>query len=151
DRPPADDRPRPPRRAVAGAATSGSGRAGRSSLRRRRMRIRCRIGIAVGPPGKPTIEAMSSTGLDRARARMSDAGIDPVAIDTFAHYYRLLEHGETGLIAESSIEPLDTESIDDVEIDDESASAALRTTAVIKLNGGLGTSMGMDRAKSLLC
>ena len=26
-----------------------------------------------------------------------------------------------------------------------------RATAVIKLNGGLGTSMGMDRAKSLLC
>jgi UTP--glucose-1-phosphate uridylyltransferase len=82
---------------------------------------------------------------------MSDAGIDPVAIDTFAHYYRLLEHGETGMIAESSIEPLDSESLDDVEIDDDTASAALRTTAVVKLNGGLGTSMGMERAKSLLC
>jgi len=94
---------------------------------------------------------MSSAGLDRARAKMSDAGIDPVAIDTFAHYYRLLEHGETGLIRESTIDPLDMESLADVEIDDEAASAALRTTAVIKLNGGLGTSMGMDRAKSLLC
>jgi UTP--glucose-1-phosphate uridylyltransferase len=94
---------------------------------------------------------MSSAGLDRARAKMSDAGIDPVAIDTFAHYYRLLEHGETGLIRESTIEPLDMESLADVEVDDEAASAALRTTAVIKLNGGLGTSMGMDRAKSLLC
>ncbi len=94
---------------------------------------------------------MSSAGLDRARAKMSDAGIDPVAIDTFAHYYRLLEHGETGLIRESTIDPLDMESLADVEIDDDAASAALRKTAVIKLNGGLGTSMGMDRAKSLLC
>jgi UTP--glucose-1-phosphate uridylyltransferase len=94
---------------------------------------------------------MSSAGLDRARAKMTDAGIDPVAIDTFAHYYRLLERGETGLIAESTIEPLDMESLADVEVDDEAGSAALRTTAVIKLNGGLGTSMGMDRAKSLLC
>jgi UTP--glucose-1-phosphate uridylyltransferase len=94
---------------------------------------------------------MSSAGLERARAKMSDAGIDPVAIDTFAHYYRLLEHGETGVIRESTIEPLDMESLADVEIDDEAASAALRKTAVIKLNGGLGTSMGMDRAKSLLC
>jgi UTP--glucose-1-phosphate uridylyltransferase len=94
---------------------------------------------------------MSSTGLEHARAKMSDAGIDAVAIETFAHYYRLLEHGETGLIAESSIEPLDIESLQDVEVDDETASAALRTTAVIKLNGGLGTSMGMERAKSLLC
>jgi UTP--glucose-1-phosphate uridylyltransferase len=82
---------------------------------------------------------------------MGKAGIDPVAIETFAHYYRLLEHGETGMIAEASIEPVDSESLADVEIDDETASAALRTTAVIKLNGGLGTSMGMERAKSLLC
>jgi UTP--glucose-1-phosphate uridylyltransferase len=82
---------------------------------------------------------------------MADAGIDPVAIDTFAHYYRLLEHGETGLIPESSIEPVDSESLADVDVDDEAASAALRTTAVVKLNGGLGTSMGMERAKSLLC
>ncbi|HEX3222324.1 MAG TPA: UTP--glucose-1-phosphate uridylyltransferase [Nocardioides sp.] len=94
---------------------------------------------------------MSSAGLERARAKMTEAGIDPVAIDTFAHYFRLLEHGETGLIPESTIEPLDMESLADVEVDDEIASAALRATAVIKLNGGLGTSMGMDRAKSLLC
>ena len=82
---------------------------------------------------------------------MAQARIDPVAIETFAHYYRLLEHGETGMIAESSIEPIDSESLDDVEVDDDTASRALRATAVIKLNGGLGTSMGMERAKSLLC
>jgi UTP--glucose-1-phosphate uridylyltransferase len=94
---------------------------------------------------------MSSAGLERARTKMSEAGIDPVAIETFAHYYRLLEHGETGMIPESSIEPLDSESLADVDVDDEAASAALRATVVIKLNGGLGTSMGMERAKSLLC
>jgi UTP--glucose-1-phosphate uridylyltransferase len=94
---------------------------------------------------------MSSAGLDRARAKMSQAGLDPVAVDTFAHYYRLLERGETGMIPESSIEPLDMESLADVDVDPETGSAALRTTAVIKLNGGLGTSMGMERAKSLLC
>jgi UTP--glucose-1-phosphate uridylyltransferase len=82
---------------------------------------------------------------------MLDAGVDEVAIDTFAHYYRLLEHGETGMIPESSIEPVDMESLAGVEVSDEDAAAALRATAVIKLNGGLGTSMGMDRAKSLLC
>jgi UTP--glucose-1-phosphate uridylyltransferase len=82
---------------------------------------------------------------------MAEAGLDPVAIETFAHYYRLLEHGETGMIAEDSIEPLDSESLGDIEVDDAAASEAMRTTAVIKLNGGLGTSMGMERAKSLLC
>jgi UTP--glucose-1-phosphate uridylyltransferase len=94
---------------------------------------------------------MGSTGLNKARDKMAAAGVDEVAIETFAHYYRLLEHGETGMIPESSIEPIDIEALRDVEVSDDDASAAIRTTAVIKLNGGLGTSMGMDRAKSLLC
>lgn len=86
-----------------------------------------------------------------ARAKMQGAGVDPVAVDTFAHYYRLLEHGETGMIPESTIDPLEMEALGDVEVAGEVAAEAIRKTAVIKLNGGLGTSMGMDRAKSLLC
>ena len=86
-----------------------------------------------------------------ARTKMADAGVDPVAIETFAHYYRLLEYGETGLIAQSSIEPVDIERLADVDVPSDVAADALRQTAIIKLNGGLGTSMGMDRAKSLLC
>jgi UTP--glucose-1-phosphate uridylyltransferase len=82
---------------------------------------------------------------------MLEAGVDEVAVETFAHYYRLLEHGETGMIPESAIEPIDMEALADVRVDDAAAADAIRTTAVIKLNGGLGTSMGMDRAKSLLC
>ena len=82
---------------------------------------------------------------------MADAGVDEVAIETFAHYYRLLEHGETGMVPESTIEPLDMPALADVEVSDEDAAAAIAKTVVIKLNGGLGTSMGMDRAKSLLC
>lgn len=82
---------------------------------------------------------------------MSAAGIDEIAIETFAHYYRLLEHGETGMIPEASIDPVDIDALADVEVSDEDGAAAVRATAVIKLNGGLGTSMGMDRAKSLLC
>ena len=74
-----------------------------------------------------------------------------MAIEVFAHYYRLLEHGETGMIPESSIEPLDMEALADVTVPDDVAAAAIARTVVIKLNGGLGTSMGMDRAKSLLC
>ncbi|GAA4120719.1 UTP--glucose-1-phosphate uridylyltransferase [Nocardioides fonticola] len=82
---------------------------------------------------------------------MEAAGLDPVAIETFAHYYRLLEHGETGMIPEASIDPVGMDALADVEVPDDVAAEAIRRTAVIKLNGGLGTSMGMDRAKSLLC
>lgn len=94
---------------------------------------------------------MGSKGLELARQKMTDAGVDPVAIENFAHYFRLLEHGETGMIAESTIDPVDIPALADVEVDDEAAAEAVRRTVAIKLNGGLGTSMGMDRAKSLLC
>jgi UTP--glucose-1-phosphate uridylyltransferase len=96
-------------------------------------------------------DAGSGPGLRIAREKMAAADVEPLAIEVFAHYYRLLERGETGMIAESSIDPLDMPSIEDIEIPDAAGVEALRKTAVIKLNGGLGTSMGMERAKSLLC
>lgn len=94
---------------------------------------------------------LDSKGLVKARAKMRSAGVDDLAVEVFAHYYRLLERGETGLIPEDSIEPLATESLAGVDVEDEVAAEAIRKTAIIKLNGGLGTSMGMERAKSLLC
>ncbi len=93
---------------------------------------------------------MSDQGLQQARDKMAAAGVDPVAIEVFAHYYRLVESGETGMIPESTIEPLDSDALADVEVPDDVAREAIGRTVVIKLNGGLGTSMGMDRAKSLL-
>lgn len=92
-----------------------------------------------------------SDGLEKARAKMLAAGVDPVAVDTFAHYYRLLEHGETGMIPESTIDPVDIESLADADVPADVAADAIGKTVAIKLNGGLGTSMGMERAKSLLC
>lgn len=82
---------------------------------------------------------------------MSEAGVDPLAIEVFAYYYRRLEFGDTGMIPEDSIDPLDMPSLADAEVSEEEAATAIARTAVIKLNGGLGTSMGMERAKSLVC
>jgi len=94
---------------------------------------------------------MSDQGLALAQQKMTDAGVAQQAIDVFSHYYRQLEEGVTGFIAEDSIEPLtDPDLLDDVAVSDADASAALAKTVIIKLNGGLGTSMGMDKAKSLL-
>ena len=93
---------------------------------------------------------MSDEGLAQARAKMTAEGVDPVAIEVFSHYYRLVESGETGMVPESTIEPLDMEALADVEIGEDTAGDAIRRTVVVKLNGGLGTSMGLDRAKSLL-
>ncbi len=91
------------------------------------------------------------TGLEQARTKMTEAGVAPAAIETFTRFYHLLESGETGLIREDDIDPLvDIPSRAELTISDDDASAALARTAMLKLNGGLGTSMGMDQAKSLL-
>ena len=93
---------------------------------------------------------MSDEGLRQARAKMRDAGVDPTAIDVFEHYYRLVESGETGMIPEGSIEPVDMPALADVDLPDPVPSDGLAGTVVVKLNGGLGTSMGLEAAKSLL-
>ncbi|GAA1427267.1 UTP--glucose-1-phosphate uridylyltransferase [Microlunatus lacustris] len=94
---------------------------------------------------------MSAQGLQQAQDKMVAAGVNPQAIDVFSHYYHQLEEGVTGFIPEDSIEPLeDPDLLSDVTVSEEDARSALAATVVIKLNGGLGTSMGLDRAKSLL-
>ncbi|HEX5967860.1 MAG TPA: gephyrin-like molybdotransferase Glp [Intrasporangium sp.] len=94
---------------------------------------------------------MSQEGLALAVERMRDRGMGPEAVKVFEHYYRQLEEGAHGTIPEDTIEPLaDIQELGEVHVTDDDARAALRQTAVIKLNGGLGTSMGMSGAKSAL-
>ncbi|WP_409485056.1 UTP--glucose-1-phosphate uridylyltransferase [Arsenicicoccus dermatophilus] len=94
---------------------------------------------------------MSQDGLARAQQVMTDAGVNATAIQVFSHYYGELEEGATGVIREDSIRPLtEPPSLEGMQVTDEQAREALSRTVVIKLNGGLGTSMGMTRAKSLL-
>ncbi len=94
---------------------------------------------------------MSETGLKLAQDKMAAAGIPQQAIDVFTHYYRQLEEGVSGFIPEDTIEPLlDPSMLSDAAVNEQDAAEALEKTVIIKLNGGLGTSMGMDKAKSLL-
>ena len=90
-------------------------------------------------------------GLEQAQQRMADAGVPQRAIDVFSDFYAQLDGGATGMIAEADVDPLDNIAhAGEIELDDEARQAAASVTAVIKLNGGLGTSMGLDRAKTLL-
>lgn len=85
--------------------------------------------------------------------KMKQHGLAPVVINAFRFYYRLLVRGETGRISETQIKPVTADDIADAErLAGLRASGrhALDKTVVIKLNGGLGTSMGLSRAKSLL-
>ena len=94
---------------------------------------------------------MSEQGLQQARDKMASAGVGRTAIEVFSDYYKQLETGATGIIPESSIRPIENPpSLADVVVTDQQARDALSKTVFIKLNGGLGTSMGLAHAKSLL-
>ncbi len=82
---------------------------------------------------------------------MRAADLPSLAIDTFRAYYEQLAAGTTGLIPEAAIEPIEPlPSSQDLVPHGAAGTSALGATVVIKLNGGLGTGMGMQRAKSLL-
>ena len=92
---------------------------------------------------------MSAAGLRAAEAKMRAAGLPDAAVATFAHHYAALESGASGLLPDRELEPVgDVPAAADLPPID--PAAALERAVVIKLNGGLGTTMGMTRAKSLI-
>jgi len=84
--------------------------------------------------------------------KMRKENLPEIAIKNFEFYYRTLLEGHTGFISESEIQPV--KSLPDLESLSEDfrkvGEAHLKKTVIIKLNGGLGTSMGLNKAKSLL-
>ncbi|SDB80334.1 UTP--glucose-1-phosphate uridylyltransferase [Raineyella antarctica] len=95
---------------------------------------------------------MTTQGLERAQQKMRDAGVAENAITVFTHYYGKLAEGATGIVPESSIRPVtELPALADLLAADRTPDTeALDRTVIIKLNGGLGTSMGMTKAKSLV-
>jgi len=82
---------------------------------------------------------------------MRTNGLSDPAIASFTMHLQRLRGGDHGTIAENEISPVsDLPDAEDLEAYRKSGTAQLDTVVVIKLNGGLGTSMGLDRAKSIL-
>lgn len=83
--------------------------------------------------------------------KMRKAKLPEVAIASFLHYMKVFMSGDKGLIYGQNITPVnnppDISSLENYIV---SGEKALPRLAIIKLNGGLGTSMGMVGAKSLL-
>lgn len=95
---------------------------------------------------------MKSPALEaEIRARMADDGAPALVVDAFLQNVRRWNDGDLGTIPGASLAPLGDlarmETLDDL---DPAGEAAIARTVLIKLNGGLGTSMGLDRAKSLM-
>ncbi len=94
---------------------------------------------------------MSDITFAPCRKKMVAEGLPAVAIAAFEQCFDLIAAGETGMIAEAQIEPIDALPDSTTFVaDDARLTDALSRTVVIKLNGGLGTSMGMSGAKTLL-
>ncbi len=91
---------------------------------------------------------MKPDGLQASIDKMRAEGVGEAAIDTFGHYYEQLREGASGMLPESEIEPVtDLPALNDLPDPD---PGLLDAAIVLKLNGGLGTSMGMTKAKSLI-
>ncbi len=86
------------------------------------------------------------------RIKMEAEGLSDSAIRAFRASYAALMAGETGMIPESTIQPAeDLPFAGDLTPPDASRAAdLLKQTVLLKLNGGLGTGMGLEKAKSLL-
>lgn len=82
--------------------------------------------------------------------KMRAAGMGDAPVRAFRRHYECLLRNESGMISEEVIEPArDLVSLESLSLP--AASGGLMSQAVvIKLNGGLGTSMGMQGPKSLL-
>mmetsp|Transcript_131867 Transcript_131867/g.328792 ORF Transcript_131867/g.328792 Transcript_131867/m.328792 type:complete len:606 (-) Transcript_131867:297-2114(-) len=85
---------------------------------------------------------------DDFRAKMAEQGLRPEFIEGWVALYEKFCAGDKGFIPESTIQPVtELPTLDSLQEVDESL---LARTVVLKLNGGLGTGMGLDKAKSLL-
>jgi len=94
---------------------------------------------------------MTTDGLRAATDKMRAAGVPELAVSVFSQFHDQLRANATGTIPEDSIDPLtDVPHLDDVRPDEAAVAQALGQTVVIKLNGGLGTSMGISGPKSAL-
>jgi UTP--glucose-1-phosphate uridylyltransferase len=83
--------------------------------------------------------------------KMVAAGMGDAAIRAFRRNYEALLRDETGMIPENSISAAtELPSFDEITNNEPADALLLGKAVVIKLNGGLGTGMGLQGPKSLL-
>ena len=92
---------------------------------------------------------MSEQGLHAAEEMMRADGQSEEAVRSFRRSYERLEKGESALIRTDELEPAgEVPAL--AELSDPDDPTVLDRFAVIKLNGGLATTMGLQQPKSLV-
>jgi UTP--glucose-1-phosphate uridylyltransferase len=92
---------------------------------------------------------MSEQGLHAAEEMMRADGQSEEAVRSFRRSYERLEEGESALIRTDELEPAGEVPVL-AELPEPDDPAVLDRFAVIKLNGGLATTMGLQQPKSLV-
>jgi UDP-N-acetylglucosamine pyrophosphorylase len=83
--------------------------------------------------------------------KMTAAGMGDAPVRAFRRNYESLLRNESGLVPESAIQPVEhLSSYGDLDFSRTTGHDLLDQTIIIKLNGGLGTGMGLQGPKSLL-
>lgn len=92
------------------------------------------------------------SSFDAIESKMRGVGLSDAAIGAFRHSVNVLESKQSMMIPEADIEPAEGVAEWDalVAATPEADAALLAQAVLIKLNGGLGTGMGLQKAKSLL-
>lgn len=90
----------------------------------------------------------STPGLAAAEQKMERGGVSDAARAAFARMYEQLVSGDAFELPGDELEPArDVQRLEELP---EADQAVLDSVVVLKLNGGLGTSMGLDAPKSLI-
>ncbi len=90
-------------------------------------------------------------GWEPFERKMRDAALPALAIRSFRHAYGLLRSGAKLVVAEADIEPVaEVPTLGSLAGYVARGREVLGRVALVKLNGGLGTSMGLKGPKSLI-
>ena len=79
---------------------------------------------------------------------MQEAGLHPLQVEAFRRHYGRLLQGDRGTLGRAEIEPVD--SLPHLEELPDAGEGLRNQVALLNLNGGLGTTMGLTGPKSLL-
>lgn len=85
--------------------------------------------------------------------KMEEVGMPAIVINVFKCYYAQLEYGAQGVLSENEILPVapkEVKNYEDLESYAKAGQKVMGQAVVIKLNGGLGTTMGLESPKSLI-
>jgi UTP--glucose-1-phosphate uridylyltransferase len=94
---------------------------------------------------------MSKAAREKVMERLEAGDVPETARKVFLLHWDRVHEGTRGEIPEAEISPVDElPSFEDLGRFEASGRRSRNRVALIKLNGGLGTSMGLEKAKSLL-